>query len=133
MESGARLADRKQFLVAPDRSGPRFDDLARHHAANGRVVVGHFERTETLAAHIAGLGLVARAALVAGQSDNESHTALSTTTLNAQCSMPNAQWPMLNGQCPTRRAPSARRAANLVQSLARPSASAPSPVCPHAR
>src|SRR5689334_10243541 len=99
MESGARLADRKQFLVAPDRSGPRFDDLARHHAANGRVVVGHFERTETLAAHIAGLGLVARAALVAGQSDNESHTALSTTTLNAQCPMLNAQCPMPNGQC----------------------------------
>ena len=62
MKAGPRLLDGKQLAIAPQGLRPRFDQAAADGAADGRVVVRHFERTETLPADPQRLGRICRTA-----------------------------------------------------------------------
>ena len=76
VETCLGLLDRQQLQIAPERSRPRLDQFAADHAANGVVVVGHFERTQALGAHPRGLQRIRGPAQVTGQAGDESHTVL---------------------------------------------------------
>src|SRR6185436_7480677 len=78
IEASARLADRQQLDIAPQRTGSRLNELPADDLTHRVVVVCDFERTEALAAYPVGLGRVGCTTEVTGQPGHELHTVLLT-------------------------------------------------------
>src|SRR5438128_4276200 len=92
VETSARLVNREQLEIPPERRRPRFDQTAAHRRSDSGIIVGHFQRAEAFGAHPQCLGRVPRTAQVTRQSRDKTHMVLPCAVATASSVTSDEGW-----------------------------------------